>query len=76
MISLPRLCIYFVYKKNGVGVGVEQHRQIGLSIIVFRPRRFGKSLFVSMLSHYYDRSGAENFDELFGDLYIGQNPRL
>lgn len=39
-----------------------------------RPRRFGKSLFVSMLSYYYDTRYAHLFEELFGKFYIGQNP--
>ena len=39
-----------------------------------RPRKFGKSLFLSMLFHYYDLCAAHNFDKLFGDLYIGKNP--
>jgi len=39
-----------------------------------RPRKFGKSLFLSMLSSYYDVLSAEKFPALFGDLYIGQHP--
>jgi hypothetical protein len=39
-----------------------------------RPRRFGKSLFISMLHHYYDIKQKENFESLFGDTYIGKNP--
>lgn len=39
-----------------------------------RPRRFGKSLFLSMLENYYDILKKDNFQSLFGDLYIGQNP--
>ena len=39
-----------------------------------RPRRFGKSLTLSMLAHYYDVNMKERFDELFGDLYIGSHP--
>jgi hypothetical protein len=39
-----------------------------------RPRKFGKSLFFSMLSYYYDINCAEQFDQLFGDLYIGKHP--
>ena len=39
-----------------------------------RPRRFGKSLLVSTLAHYYDISKADQFEELFGELWIGQNP--
>jgi len=39
-----------------------------------RPRKFGKSLFFSMLSCYYDMLRADKFQELFGELYIGKNP--
>lgn len=39
-----------------------------------RPRRFGKSLFISMLENYYDINKRDKFEELFGDLYIGKNP--
>ncbi len=39
-----------------------------------RPRRFGKSLTISMLKHYYDVLAKDMFDELYGDLYIGQHP--
>lgn len=36
-----------------------------------RPRRFGKSLTLNMLQHYYDVRTRDKFDALFGDLYIG-----
>ena len=39
-----------------------------------RPRRFGKSLFLSMLSHYYDINQKDKFDKIFGELYIGKHP--
>ena len=39
-----------------------------------RPRRFGKSLIVSMLQYYYDVAFADRFDELFGGTDIGANP--
>ena len=39
-----------------------------------RPRRFGKSLTLSMLKHYYDINRADQFEKLFGDLYVGQHP--
>jgi Predicted AAA-ATPase/PD-(D/E)XK nuclease superfamily len=39
-----------------------------------RPRRFGKSLFISILEHYYDFQKANDFQQLFGNLNIGQNP--
>ena len=42
--------------------------------VFLRPRRFGKSLLVSMLAHYYDRSKARRFEELFGGTWIGANP--
>ena len=39
-----------------------------------RPRRFGKSLTLNLLQHYYDMYTRDKFDELFGDLYIGKHP--
>ena len=39
-----------------------------------RPRRFGKSLTVNMLQHYYDILAKDKFEALFGDLYIGKHP--
>ena len=39
-----------------------------------RPRRFGKSLTLNVLQHYYDVRTRDKFDDLFGDLYIGQHP--
>lgn len=42
--------------------------------VFLRPCCFGKSLLVSMLAHYYDRSKARRFDELFGGTWIGANP--
>ena len=39
-----------------------------------RPRRFGKSLTMSMLHHYYDINAADKFERLYGNLYIGKNP--
>jgi len=39
-----------------------------------RPRRFGKSLFISMLENYYDINRKDKFEKLFGDLYISKNP--
>lgn len=39
-----------------------------------RPRRFGKSLFLSMMESYYDINSKDKFAKLFGELYIGKNP--
>ncbi|MEA3315395.1 MAG: AAA family ATPase, partial [Campylobacterota bacterium] len=44
------------------------------NLMFLRPRRFGKSLFISTLWHYYDERFTDEFDELFGDTYIGANP--
>lgn len=46
----------------------------GKYLFFVRPRRFGKSLFLSMLAHYYDVNADSNFASLYGDLYIGQHP--
>jgi hypothetical protein len=42
-------------------------------IIFLRPRRFGKSLFTSVLANYYDINQKDNFEKLFGKTYIGKN---
>jgi Predicted AAA-ATPase/PD-(D/E)XK nuclease superfamily len=42
--------------------------------VFLRPRRFGKSLFISMLHHYYGVEHKNDFQKLFGNLYIGQHP--
>ena len=39
-----------------------------------RPRKFGKSLFVSMLEHYYGQQHQADFQQNFGRFYIGQQP--
>ena len=44
------------------------------NIIFIRPRRFGKSIFLSMLHAYYDCSKNEKFQTLFGDLWVGKHP--
>ena len=43
-------------------------------IFFLRPRRFGKTLFVSLLNYYYDKKYKSEFNQLFEDLYIGHNP--
>lgn len=42
--------------------------------VFLRPRRFGKSLFCSILRYYYDRTYAHQFEEFFGQTWIGQHP--
>jgi len=46
----------------------------GYYLLLLRPRRFGKSLLLSMLENYYDLAKKEKFQDLFGHLLIGKNP--
>ncbi|MBQ0033577.1 MAG: AAA family ATPase, partial [bacterium] len=43
-------------------------------VFFVRPRRFGKSLFISMMQAYYDRREKADFEKLFGGLWIGEHP--
>ena len=43
-------------------------------LFFLRPRRFGKSLFTSILENYYDINSKSDFEKLFGNTYIGQHP--
>ena len=55
-------------------INIEILENLGTKYHFFlRPRRFGKSLFISTLEHYYDISKKDQFEELFGDTYIGKN---
>ena len=46
----------------------------GSQLVFLRPRRFGKSLWLSTLENYYDLARADDFERLFGGLQIGRNP--
>ena len=43
-------------------------------VFLLRPRRFGKSCWVSILEHYYDRTRKESFEALFAGTDIGREP--
>lgn len=43
-------------------------------LFCIRPRRFGKTLWLSLLRHYYDVNLKDEFDLLFGGTYIGEHP--
>ena len=43
-------------------------------ILFLRPRKFGKTLFTSMISYYYDINAKNKFEKLFKNTYIGKNP--
>ena len=61
---------YFVDKTRFIPL----MEQSNMFFFFIRPRRFGKSLTMSMLQHYYDVLDKDKFDELYGDLYIGKHP--
>lgn len=44
------------------------------NLFFIRPRRFGKSLLIDMLRSYYDISMKDQFQRLFGSLWIGRQP--
>ncbi len=44
------------------------------NIFLIRPRRFGKSMFLSMLHSYYDINQDDDFERLFRDTWILENP--
>ncbi len=44
------------------------------TLFFIRPRKFGKSLLLSMLDSYYDVNAKDDFEFLFGDLAIGKHP--
>lgn len=43
-------------------------------IMFLRPRKFGKTLFTSMLENYYDIKKADKFEKLYSETYIGKHP--
>ena len=69
-VAVRRDDCYYVDKTCFIPV-IEQANKFFFYI---RPRRFGKSLTLSMLKHYYDVLQKDNFEALYGDLYIGQHP--
>ena len=66
-----RLDNYYYVDKTSFIPLIEQSDRFFFFI---RPRRFGKSLTLNMLQHYYDVRTKDKFDSLFGDLYIGKHP--
>ena len=53
---------------------LERMERAGNFLFLTRPRRFGKSMFLSMMESYYDIEAKDNFDLLFGDTYVGSHP--
>lgn len=53
---------------------LEELENLGDTLVFLRPRRFGKTLFTSMMSYYYDINSKDKFEELFKDTYVYDNP--
>ena len=60
---------YFFVDKTGFIRKLEQWN----TPVYLRPRRFGKSLWCSVLECYYDINRAGRFEQLFGQFEIGQH---
>ena len=69
-VAVRRDDCYYVDKTRYI----EEIERANKFFFFIRPRRFGKSLTLSMLQHYYDVNDADKFDMLFKGLYIGENP--
>jgi hypothetical protein len=50
-----------------------ERAEVGYPLFL-RPRRFGKSTLLSMLEHYYDATRRDEFDDLFGGLWVHEHP--
>lgn len=80
MLKFPYGISDFYKVRTGGYVYVDRTDRIALveeagdQLIFLRPRRFGKSLWLSTLENYYDVAKAGEFAQLFGDLAIGRNP--
>ncbi len=53
---------------------IDAVEKTGNYLLFIRPRRFGKSLWLSTLRHYYDIAQKDRFTELFGKLAVGRRP--
>ena len=62
---------YFYVDRTSLIPAIEE---AGQQLLFLRPRRFGKSLLLSMLEHYYDLARADQFQQTFGHLAIGRAP--
>jgi hypothetical protein len=53
---------------------IERCENAAKTLFCVRPRRMGKTLWLDTLANYYDIKKKDQFEELFGNLYIGKNP--
>lgn len=69
--DMPLDNYYYVDRTNYIEMLEQRAKK---TVMFLRPRRFGKSLFVSMLHYYYGMEHKVKFKDVFGKYYIGQNP--
>ncbi len=53
---------------------IPKMEEAGNFLYLIRPRRFGKSVFLTMLQAYYDIEKTESFHETFKDTWIDEHP--
>ena len=53
---------------------IPELEKAGDFLFLIRPRRFGKSSLLTLLECYYDIARPDEFDFLFGNTWIGENP--
>jgi hypothetical protein len=53
---------------------LEKLERAGNFLFLIRPRRFGKSVFISMMKCYYDIEERDHFATLFGETFVGTHP--
>ena len=69
-VTIVEQNIYYVDKTMYIPELEKQAR----NLFFIRPRRFGKSVFLSMLHAYYDIRTKDKFQQWFGNLWIGKHP--
>ena len=69
--ELIRRYDYYYVDKTGFIPLIEA---AGRYLFLIRPRRFGKSLWLSVLESYYDIAKKDRFREIFKGTWIGENP--
>jgi hypothetical protein len=69
--ELIRRYDYYYVDKTGFIPLIEA---AGRYVFLIRPRRFGKSLWLSVLESYYDTAKRDRFKETFKGTWIGENP--
>jgi hypothetical protein len=69
--ELITLGYYYVDKTRYIEMLENEDNRV---IFFTRPRKFGKSLFLTTLARYYSVADAGKFQTLFGEYYIGQHP--